>query len=69
MAHILDPKHLASERDYCLALDELKQLSELEADTPVGWRFDEVASLIHEYESTLRLPLRPSVVTWPASSA
>ncbi|MEO5764079.1 MAG: hypothetical protein ABIR52_02120 [Casimicrobiaceae bacterium] len=63
MAHILDPKHLASERDYCLALDELQQLSELEADTPVGWRFEELASLIHEYESALRLLLRPSAMT------
>ena len=65
MAHILDPKRLASERDYCAALDELGALTEIDAGSPAGWRFEELALLIHEYEATLRSP----GVSWPVNSA
>jgi hypothetical protein len=65
MAHVLDPKRLASERDYCAALGELEELSEIDAGSPGGWRFDELALLIHEYEATMRSP----GVFWPVNSA
>ena len=66
MAHLLDPKRLASERDYCAALDELESLTAIDTDgSPVGWRFDELSLLIHEYESTMRAP----GVVWPLNSA
>ena len=56
MAHLLDPKRLASERDYCAALDELDALRDTDADAPPCWRFEELALLIHEYEATMRAP-------------
>jgi len=51
MAHILDPKHLSNDRDYCAALDELQRVIDADADTPAGWRIHELAQLISEYES------------------
>jgi len=51
MAHILDPKHLSNDRDYCAALDELQRVMDADADTPAGWRIDELALLIPEYET------------------
>ena len=65
MAHVLDPKRLSNVRDYCKALDELEELCNIDAGSPVGWRFDELALLIHEYEATMRSP----GVSWPVSSA
>ena len=65
MTHILDPKRLASEHDYCAALDELEALNEIDDGPPAGWRFEELALLIHEYESTMHAP----GLSWPISSA
>jgi hypothetical protein len=57
VAHILDPKRLANERDYCAAQDELEALGSSDDEgAPGGWRFDELALLIHEYEVTMRSP-------------
>jgi len=58
MAHILDPKHLSNDRDYCAALDELQRVIDADADTPAGWRVDELASLISEYEASRAAPGR-----------
>jgi len=65
MAHVLDPKRLSNERDYCAALDELDALTEIDVGSPAGWRFDELMLLIHEYEATMRSP----GVSWPVNSA
>jgi len=50
MPHILDPKRLSTDEDYCAALDELEDLMAADPDTPRGRRFDELASLIEAYE-------------------
>ena len=65
MAHILDPKHLANDHDYCAAQDELLRLLEVDADTPAGWRADELDHLIREYETARRAPglSRPALST------
>ena len=65
MAHVLDPRRLSTTREYCAALDELDALREVDAGTPGGWRFDELALLIHEYEATMRAP----GLLWPVDSA
>ena len=65
MAHVLDPKRLSSNREYCAALDERQALCETDDDAPSGWRFDELTLLIQEYESTMRSP----GVSWPVKSA
>ena len=65
MAHLLDPKRLSNDRDYCAAVDELEALGEDDAGATGGWRFDELALLIHEYEATMRSP----GVLWPVNSA
>lgn len=65
MAHVLDPKRLSNDRDYHAARAELEELSAIDAGSPAGWRFDELASLIHEYEATMRSP----GVLWPVNSA
>lgn len=51
MSHLLDPKHLSDDVAYCAARDELLALSLEDPDTPGGWRFDELAALIHDYEA------------------
>lgn len=58
MAHLLDPKHLSNDRDYCAALDELRHVIDEDADTPAGWRVDELAHLISEYEAQRSAPAR-----------
>ena len=50
MSHILDPKRLLNDDDYCAALDELEELMTADPDTPQGRRFDELAALIDDYE-------------------
>jgi HTH-type transcriptional regulator/antitoxin HigA len=50
MSHILDPKRLLNDDDYCAALDELEGLMTADPDTPQGRRFDELAALIDDYE-------------------
>jgi HTH-type transcriptional regulator/antitoxin HigA len=50
MPHVLDPKRLSTDEDYCAALDELEDLMTADPDTPQGRRFDELAVLIDEYE-------------------
>jgi HTH-type transcriptional regulator / antitoxin HigA len=50
MPHILDPKRLSTDEDYSAALDELEDLMTADPDTPGGRRFDELASLIEDYE-------------------
>lgn len=50
MPHILDPKRLSTDEDYHAAQDELERLLDVDRDTPGGWRFDELAALIDDYE-------------------
>ena len=50
MSHILDPKRLLNDDDYCAALSELEGLMAADPDTPQGRRFDELAALIDDYE-------------------
>ncbi len=50
MSHILDPKRLLNDDDYCAALRELEGLMAADPDTPQGRRFDELAALIDDYE-------------------
>ena len=50
MSHILDPKRLLNDHEYCAALDELERLMAADPDTPQGRRFDELAALIDDYE-------------------
>ena len=50
MSHILDPKRLLNDDDYCAALNELEGLMAADPDTPHGRRFDELAALIDDYE-------------------
>jgi hypothetical protein len=69
MSHVLDPKRLSNDRDYCAALDELDELSQIDAGSPGGWRFDELAALIHEYEATMRSPGVSWPLSWPVISA
>jgi len=56
MAHVLDPQHLRNDRDYLAARTELRQLQDDDSDAPAGWRVDELAHLIDEYEAALRTP-------------
>jgi len=51
MPHVLDPRHLSTDEDYCAALDELEDLMAADPDTPQGRRFDELAGLIEAYET------------------
>jgi HTH-type transcriptional regulator/antitoxin HigA len=50
MSHILDPKRLLNDDDYCAAMNELEGLMAADPDTPQGRRFDELAALIDDYE-------------------
>ena len=50
MSHILDPKRLLNDHEYCAALEELEGLMTADLDTPQGRRFDELAALIDDYE-------------------
>jgi HTH-type transcriptional regulator/antitoxin HigA len=50
VSHILDPKRLLNDDDYCAALRELEGLMAADPDTPQGRRFDELAALIDDYE-------------------
>src|SRR4051812_460461 len=50
MPHLLDPKPLSNDEDYCPAIDELEALMTADPDTPGGRRFDELATLIEDYE-------------------
>jgi len=56
VAHVLDPQHLRDDRDYRAARTELRQLQDDDSDTPAGWRLDELAQLIDEYEAALGRP-------------
>ena len=54
MSHILDPKRLLNDDDYCAAMNELEGLMAADPDTPQGRRFDELAALIDDYEGAHR---------------
>jgi len=60
MSHLLDPKHLSDDHDYCAARDELLALALQDPDTPAGWRFDELSALIHDYEAARGAALSPA---------
>lgn len=51
MSHLLDPACLANETAYVAALDELEDLMLADPGTPGGRRFDELITLIEEYEA------------------
>jgi len=51
MSHLLDPPRLTSEAAYVAALDELEDLMLTDPGTPGGRRFDELVTLIEEYEA------------------
>ena len=51
MAHLLDPASLADDTAYAAALDELDDLMMAEPGTPGGRRFDELTTLIDDYEA------------------
>jgi len=51
MSHLLDPPRLTSEAAYVAALDELEDLMLADPGTPGGRRFDELVTLIEEYEA------------------
>jgi len=51
MSHLLDPARLTSEAAYVAALDELEDLMLADPGTPGGRRFDELVTLIEEYEA------------------
>ncbi|HEY3179027.1 MAG TPA: hypothetical protein VGL25_09120 [Casimicrobiaceae bacterium] len=61
MPHILDPKRLLRDEDYFAALDELEGLMTADPDTPEGRRFDELATLIDDYEIA-----HPSTIARPS---
>ncbi|MEP7329421.1 MAG: hypothetical protein ABI777_09435 [Betaproteobacteria bacterium] len=51
MSHLLDPSRLGNEAAYVAALDELEDLMLADPGTPGGQRFDELVTLIEEYEA------------------
>ncbi len=51
MSHLLDPVRLTSAAAYVAALDELEDLTLADPGTPGGRRFDELVTLIEEYEA------------------
>jgi HTH-type transcriptional regulator/antitoxin HigA len=51
MAHLLDPTALPDEAAYAAALNELDDLMLADPGTPGGRRFEELATLIEEYEA------------------
>jgi hypothetical protein len=60
MAHVLDPRELQSEAAYLAALDELDYLLSTDPDTPAGFRFDELVTLIEAWEARHH---EPSIVS------
>lgn len=64
MSHLLDPHRIASDADYAAALDELEALMLADPDTPAGRRFDELVTLIEDYESR-HWPAEPPRVQEP----
>jgi HTH-type transcriptional regulator/antitoxin HigA len=51
MSHLFDPEALHDDVEYAAAIDELEQLLLADPDTPAGRRFDELISLIEEFDA------------------
>jgi HTH-type transcriptional regulator/antitoxin HigA len=51
MSHLFDPQALHDDVEYAAAIDELEQLLLADPDTPAGRRFDELITLIEEFDA------------------
>jgi HTH-type transcriptional regulator/antitoxin HigA len=51
MSHLFDPETLHDDVEYAAAIDELEQLLLADPDTPAGRRFDELITLIEEFDA------------------
>jgi HTH-type transcriptional regulator/antitoxin HigA len=64
MPHVLDPRALRNEAAYLAALEELDSLLEADPDTPAGYRFDELVTLIEAWEARADPAPRSAGARW-----